>query len=252
MPSFREFLVEAKGAGFAPWHIRDPEEIKRALEVTQGVSAWGPCLALGYEIMKNGAMNLKTDQTTMPVRGLGNIPDGYGFLFKYQTIEMWHYKLNDDKITNLWGFADRVKGHVEINSHSLKSLDHLITKISQDFEFKLPHLEDWGNCFVQCDILRINDMGKSLGFKDISKHFTAKDRIVLDKNGLDKMTNKGLLGFCKTKSGTGIPNRVWHKDSVAGSNELSKILNTYNSNKDDLLDCQEALIANGYKEYAKL
>ena len=254
MQGFKHYLTEAQSAGFAPWHARDPEEVKLALRVDPEHDNWGVLLYIGYAINKNGTVSVRNgDSSLLTPNGRGEIPEGYGFTVKYQTIKASNLELQDDKMINLWGYPDKITGSGVIKCTNLTSLDHLKTQITSNFRLNAPRLKEWGDSFVSCRTLEIWGLD-SIGFKDFGKHFTA-DTLLVKEEAFNKMKNKGLLGLFKLKPtntnqehcNIGMYDDWFDPRKTDPGKAMLMIMRS-----EDLVDAQEALLDAGYDEYARL
>ena len=254
MQSFKQFLTEGK-SGFAPWHEQDVRKIHQLIYYAEGAhrTKWNITNS-SYSINKNGTVSFKNEGISgAQLIGIGKIPDGVGFQFKYSKVNAPMCKIYNNEITNLWGFPDKVKGNFEIISKSLKSLDHLISNVEDKLTIQCENLNDWGDSKINCDNLAINDLG-SLGFKEMYKHIEVKIIIEIIPKYIEDLasTGKGVLGLCRMKLNpvTGaLPIHV--KRGFDNFLNVNKVLDIVNKN-DDIMDCQEELIQAGLTNYAKL
>lgn len=244
MQSFKQFLTEGTSSGFAPWHEKDPAKIKQILYQEANNYKWKLSNS-PYRINKSGSVSFKLPSiANWKITGIGPIPDGRGFTYKWSKIECYSGNITDDKITNLWGFPEKVSNDFVIKSKSLKILDHLNTVIEGNLTLDCNDLDSWGDCFIVSGSLNFLDLG-TLGLREVAKHVkTDKVRLGMIVSRRADKSNRGLLGLTLLKSKSG------NKVDIAGTDR--KILEIVNDNIDDIMECREALVQAGFKEYAKL
>ena len=256
MRNFKQFLTEATKAGFAPWHVKTPEDIKLALRLKPDVDNWGPLMYFGCVINKNGTVSIKSNSSSVaPNTMIGPIPDGEGFKVKLQTIKANKFLMHSNKVTNLWGFPDKVQGRVELESESLRSLDHLKTVITSNFDLDTPNLAEWGDCDLESYLIHFNDWG-NLPLKSIGRHIkTTWFELKTDK--LEQQSNKGLLGFCNMETSDAasreIPLLAATDDYTSPrTTPVGKAMLTIMQHQ-DVLDAKEVMMSDPeLKPYAKL
>jgi hypothetical protein len=112
-------------------------------------------------------------------------------------------------------------------------------------------LSDWGDSWITCREATLYEIG-SLTFRDIAKHLQPQWNLLIHPNVINNLSNKGLLGLTRLKPA---PGKDFLDLGVVGDIQVKtdhgRMLQIITNNF-ELLDAKEALMAAGFKEYAKL
>jgi hypothetical protein len=258
MQNFKEFLKESKSRKFAPWHMKDPDEIESYIRAQLDPKSIDNDLffgsktmsvnQFGYAINKDGTVSIKPDSHNADYDYKVFVDDQRKIPFKYKRVQPESRSIEIKDIDNLWGSPDTVvNSQLTIDSPFLNSLEHLNCNIGLlGLYINCSNLKQW-NCEVQTQRLSIRNIHESLGFKDISKYFSSIYYCIVSDLLVDRLDNKGILGLAKLSEKTKV------KLTAATGSKLANafdVLNTLNTK--DIIDAQEALIEAGFKEYAKL
>ena len=243
MQNFKQFLKEAK-IDFAPWQHPDSEEFKnfdpdyicsRQRDVKQN---------------KNGSFS--SNATSFIAwftdhNGESVLPVKYATVKDFDTVAT-----PNTGVTSLWGFPDKVKNQLSIDSSLLQTMDHLHTDAYQVF-IRTPKLKEMGNSSIKCSIVKISTIG-DMPLKDFVKHINVDYSVYFNIAYLYKRPLLSLLrmpGDWSYLSHYKVTNHNLDKQQIEEIESAIKIISKHLKSK-DILQCQEDLIDAGLKEYAKL
>jgi hypothetical protein len=241
MQNFKEYLItENTNIKLAPWHLTSSKQIKEAIQY-DGRNHINDFAVYKHSVnvIKSRASfyydNTLLDKTRLP--------------FHFDTAN--DLTIRSETLTNIWG-APIIADELEFKLKSIKTLENLRGSYN-DLDLYTPSLEEF-NCNVKTNHIFINAASK-FNAKDFSKSFESDTSLSLNFGAsvAEKLlTNTPLLSLLLTKNF----NRISH-NGIAGNKltELSIVMDiiNYHAKIDrDILECQEELITNGFRQYAKL
>jgi hypothetical protein len=244
MQNFKSFLLkEDIHINFAPWHLRNRIEIEDAINADQSNNIGE------FNILKGGSVDVMGVNTIFEWHPKNDFNDEQlPFHFnKADSLTIVGYNL-----TNIWG-APTSALDLTLKCQKLKSLEHLEGRYA-DLELNCHDLEEF-KCKVNASFVSINDC-KIFNAKDFSKCFYSDDSLYLNfGNHIAEhvIVDTPLLSLLNAKnfkriSYTGISANVKMHDLALTMSILTK----HAKFGADILDCQEELITNGLRQYAKL
>lgn len=256
MQNFKEYLLETKKTPFAPWQPQDKETTFYALAKMLNKA---PLIMsnVEYRINKSGSITMTNDSISgwkFPPNAIIETPTGYGFGMKWQSVQAKGAILQSGIITDLQGIAQTFYGDFEIVSDSIQTFKNFHSDITNQFKIFCPKVNDLADCQIKCSSLSLKDIG-FLNVKDLADHIKVDWYIEFYEHFFNVLKNKGLLGLLKFDF-KGSHHQNSKRFGVLGDINLTgkygQIIKIINANREDLLDCQEELISQGYKDYAKL
>jgi hypothetical protein len=201
-----------------------------------------------YVANKNGTVTFK--------RGTSPIIDDK-FLSKYD-YELPFNISNADYITiidskSCKGFPVKCTALI-VKSEKITSLEALNTIAKEYVDLNIPNVKKFSG-FIDTEVLSINSIGVN-NFTNANKYINA-ETIVFDN--IDPLGRRvpikiasNVLSFLKIPKLQHIHIKQFAKDEGNEIDQVFSILNKHLQNDKDILECQEELITNGFKEYAKL
>jgi hypothetical protein len=234
MQNFKQFLEEANQPDFAPWHISDPEKVKKWMDNNASQGSW--------RVNKDGTVSVsKVDYAPTGVYGdIGGVGEGKAALMvKYRNAK--DFIINASKLDSLWGVPDKCN-KLEIMCHGLKSLEHCTSEVGQLFLYT-PSIENF-ECKVNVNHLKISDIGKC-SYKDLHKHFTffgVAPTITFMPDAFGRLYKQPLLSLLKTKAHLtfNVMGDNYDKPEIVELRQVFKILNDA---KGSILKAQQGLLS---------
>jgi hypothetical protein len=240
-----EDVIISKNIEFAPWHIKDKESLELLFN-KQNLSNFSSC-----KFNKSGTVSIKSNEHFKITENMmlhdRNI-NGLVLPVQFQNLLCSEFDIVAD-IISLWGMPSKVTGRINISSGMLKTAEHLNCNINGGIEFNTPELTKF-DCNVRTDGLFINRIGFT-NFSGWDKFFDVHNYILIGINCVQNFDSK-ILSLLKMKNLKIINLSTLAKDEHIELDKSCKIVNKHLKSGRDILECQEELIENGYKEFAKL
>ena len=243
MQSFKQYLSEAK-IDFAPWQHPDSGEY-------QHLDKYDIAFGSSSKLRRNKNGTYSTSERRFSAKYIERngefvLPVKYATVVDFDTINS-----KEQGITSVWGFPDLVQNNLSIDSPHLESLEHLNTKAHMVF-LSLPKLNTMGNCSIKCSEMQAIDTG-SVSFKEFAK---CVEIASLFKVSFRALFNKPVLSLLKIPgSWSSISPRFVtseNKMTAEEQDEVKKVVNILNNNRNNIIGAQEELFKNGLDQYAKL
>jgi hypothetical protein len=235
MQNFKQYLKESK-LEFAPWCLYG-SELQNYLDNNYHGDI--------PSINKNGTVTFKGSRVFIENKNLqvGRIP------FQIQGAKSILVRADD--ITSVWGMPMKCS-HMSITSSKLKTLDHLNSTVKEEIRLETPSLEKF-DCNVKAYNIRIVSIIIS-SLSGFNKYFELDGGSLVFDSHLHSVIKSNLLSLILLK---GVKDIIVAEEgmTIVGDTDFSraiKIIKKHVLSDKDVLECQEELIENGYKEYAKL
>jgi hypothetical protein len=237
-----------KKVNFAPWHIQDPIEVEKLL--LQGSSYYS-----GWKVNKDGTVNCNSEKYS-PISAYGDNKDDNNLIkIKYRRAK--NFSIVNNNLSSLWGCPDICSLSFELFCSNIKTLEHLPVEIGSKLLIFCPSLEQLNTVPVNCGSISFNNLGNFdilKRWKEIEIYPHGSKVISFGVKEIEKMENKGLLNLCLLSEKIGNNELKYFVHSVHTQHfpiiqQAFNIISKYSS---DILECQEQLITNGLRQYAKI
>jgi len=246
--SFKQYLNEAGAIDFAPWHIRDPDKLRRFLEGSNGYGS--KCKA-----NKDGTVNAtSSDYAPTGVYGdIGGVGEGKKVIMvKFRRAKRFQV-ISTQRLESIWGVPDFCE-YLAINCYHLDNLEHITPEVSGEIFINTANLKELKTGPVKCDELTIGNFGNYSILKDWQEfQFKCNKVILYEAEVIKLLEHGGLLNLCRISKANGGKTQFFTTGSLAQTfPKLWQALQIVNKSNGDMLQCQDDLLEAGLKEFAKI
>lgn len=244
---FKEFLNEEKQEKFAPWHERDPQKI---MDMILYNNHGDPN---DFKVLKDGSVRVKSQSTYWsPAYSIVKTPEGKkGLPFKFNSCSS--FTIRSAFVTDVTGLPSK-SGYLTLKLDKIETLKGY-TGSADSLSLTCPELEKF-ECKVKLNHSIFFDQIKIFNAKDFVNSFECTSNqlnLILGSRCSEAFENQPLLSLFKLKSPF-LFNFKQLPSLYKSSIELKKALEIINNHSEskNILACQEELMDNGLKAYAKL